>query len=370
MTSARNIGLWLLLCLCGCPASLVRELSRAPVTRSRRATHRQGNGQHDFDFLIGKWRTHISRLERPLAHSEKWIRMDGTVQVRKVWQEGADLGEVEARGSSGRFEGLTLRLYDPQTQQWRLYFANSKNGVLAQPMIGEFKHGVGEFYDQETFDGRAIYVRNLYSNITANSFRFEQAFSDDGAKRWETNWVATFTREGRAEREREGTWTGAQPGQHDFDFNFGTWKTHVSRLVHPLSGSNVWAEYDGISVVGRVWKGRASLLELEAKGKAGRIEGVGLRLYNRQAHEWSLNWASGADGIMEQAMIGEFQHGTGEFYDQEIYEGRAIFVRNGFSDITSNSSRFEQAFSEDGGRTWETNWVMTFRRMKQAAGAS
>jgi hypothetical protein len=159
--------------------------------------------------------------------------------------------------------------------------------------------------------------------------------------------------------------TAAQrDGQYDFDFNIGTWKTHVSRLLHPLTGSTAWSEYEGISVVRKVWNGRANLLELKADGPVGHIEGVGLRLYNSQSHQWSLNWASSNDGTMNQPMIGEFKNGRGEFFDQEPFNGRAIYVRNSFSDITPDSCRFEQAFSDDGGKTWETNWVMTFTRMK------
>ncbi len=153
-------------------------------------------------------------------------------------------------------------------------------------------------------------------------------------------------------------------GQYDFDFEMGTWKTHVSRLVHPLTGSTTWVEYEGLSVVRKVWDGRASLFELEVDGPAGHIEGVGLRLYNPQSHQWSLNWANSGDGTMNQPMIGEFKNGRGEFYDQETFNGRAIYARNGFSEITPNSSRFEQAFSADGGKTWETNWVMTFTRVQ------
>jgi hypothetical protein len=153
-------------------------------------------------------------------------------------------------------------------------------------------------------------------------------------------------------------------GQHDFDFNFGIWKTHISRLRNPLTGSTAWAEYDGISVVRKVWDGRASLFELEADGTAGHIEGVGLRLFNPQSHQWSLNWANSSMGTLGQPMIGEFKDGRGEFFDQEPFSGRTIFVRNGFSNITRDSSRFEQAFSDDGGKTWETNWIMTFIRMK------
>lgn len=151
-------------------------------------------------------------------------------------------------------------------------------------------------------------------------------------------------------------------GQHDFDFNFGTWKTHVSRLVHPLTSSTTWTEYDGVSVIRKVWNGKASLFELEVEGPAGHIEGVGLRLYNPQSHQWNLNWANSSVGMLDGGMIGEFKDGRGEFYGEDTFNGRKILVRNGFSDITPNSSRFEQAFSADGGKTWETNWIMTFTR--------
>jgi hypothetical protein len=111
-----------------------------------------------------------------------------------------------------------------------------------------------------------------------------------------------------------------------------------------------------------VWNGRASIFELEVSGPAGAIEGVGLRLYNPEAKQWSLNWANSRENELGVPMIGEFKNGRGDFVDQEPYDGRAIFVRNGFSAITDNASRFEQAFSADGGKTWETNWIMTFER--------
>lgn len=155
----------------------------------------------------------------------------------------------------------------------------------------------------------------------------------------------------------------AEPdGQHDFDFNFGTWKTHVKRLVHPLSGSTTWTEYDGVSVVRKVWDGRASLFELEVQGPAGHIEGLGLRLYNPKSHQWNLNWTNSTVGVLDGAMIGEFKDGHGDFYGTDTFNDRSILVRNGFSQITADSSHFEQAFSTDGGKTWETNWVMTFTR--------
>ena len=151
--------------------------------------------------------------------------------------------------------------------------------------------------------------------------------------------------------------TTAQPrdGQHDFDFEIGTWKTHVKRRVKPLTGSNTWVEMDGITTVKKVLNGRANLVELIADGSSGHFEGLSLRLYNPQSGQWSLNFSNAADGTLAQPTIGSFKDGRGEFFDQETYNGRAIFVRFVISDITPDSIHFEQSFSDDGGKTWEVN---------------
>jgi len=108
-------------------------------------------------------------------------------------------------------------------------------------------------------------------------------------------------------------------GQKDFDFEIGTWKTHLKRLLNPLSGSTKWVEYEGTTVVRRVWNGRANLVELVVDGPAGHFEGLSLRLYNPQSRQWSLNFASINGGVMTAPTIGEFKNGRGEFYNQETY---------------------------------------------------
>jgi hypothetical protein len=183
--------------------------------------------------------------------------------------------------------------------------------------------------------------------------------------------VALLALQGSAQQNSKASKTNSpqaptqRDGQHDFDFEIGTWKTHLSRLLHPLTGSTTWVEYEGTSVVRKVWNGSANLLELEAGGPAGHFEGLSLRLYNPQAHQWSLNFANSRAGILSQPTIGEFKNGRGEFFDQETYNGRTIFVRFIISDITPNSCHFEQAFSDDGGKTWEVNWIATDTRMKE-----
>src|SRR5215207_5555305 len=121
--------------------------------------------------------------------------------------------------------------------------------------------------------------------------------------------------------------SGNRDGQADFDFEIGTWKTQLRRLLRPLSGSTTWVEYEGTTVVRKVWNGRANLVELVAGGPAGHFEGLSLRLYNPQSRQWSLNFAGGNSGAMSPPVIGEFKNGRGEFYGRETFNGRAIFVR-------------------------------------------
>ena len=154
----------------------------------------QRDGQHDFDFEIGVWRTQLKRLVKPLTGSTTWVEYEGTTRVTKVMDGRANLVELKATGPTATFAGMSLRLYNPQSRQWSLNFANVNAGVLAVPAIGEFKNGRGEFYNQDTFNGRSILVRFVISDITQSSCRFEQSFSDDGGKTWELNWIAIDTR--------------------------------------------------------------------------------------------------------------------------------------------------------------------------------
>lgn len=198
MPASRNLSLYIAMSLLVCCASLTgsaQPSKDASQTKPQPAAA-QRDGQRDFDFEIGSWKTKLSRRLRPLTGSNTWVQYEGTTVVRKVWDGRANLVELEVEGPSGRIEGLSLRLYNPEARQWSLNFSNSASGTLTPPVIGEFKNGRGEFYGQETLNGRAILVRFVISDITRDSCHFEQAFSDDGGKTWEVNWVATDTRAG------------------------------------------------------------------------------------------------------------------------------------------------------------------------------
>jgi hypothetical protein len=156
----------------------------------------------------------------------------------------------------------------------------------------------------------------------------------------------------------------ARDGQHDFDWEFGKWNTNLWRLKQPLSGSNEWVEYDGTTIVRKIWDGRANLVELEVDGPT-HIEALNLRLYNPETRKWSLNFASSKGGTLGPPTIGEFKNGRGEFYDQEDFNGRPVLVRFIISDIKPESCKFEQSFSTDGGKTWEVNWIAIDTRVKE-----
>jgi hypothetical protein len=155
------------------------------------------DGRHDFDFEIGDWTTHLKRLQRPLSGSTMWVDYEGTTNVRGVLNGRANLAELVVQGPAGRIEGAALRLYDPQSRQWTLNFFNIADGKLTPPMFGEFQKDSGVFHGQDTFNGRSILVRFVITRLTADSYRFEQAFSADAGQTWEPNWIATDTRRSR-----------------------------------------------------------------------------------------------------------------------------------------------------------------------------
>ncbi len=367
MRTTRGIGilvrLGVLMSLTVPQPARARPAQSVIAPRSERTNDRR-DGQHDFDFNLGTWKTHVSRLEHPLAGSTTWVEYDGIARVGKVWDGRANLLELEVDGPAGRIEGAGLRLYNAESRQWSLNWVNSRDGVLQEPMIGGFENGRGEFYDSELFDGRLILSRNSFSHITPTSSRFEQAFSADGGKTWETNWVMTFTR--AQDEASSGHGPALADVSHDFDWDFGARKVRAKRLINPLSDSASWTPLTGTVVVRKVWGGRANLAEVEFDGPSGHIEILALRVYNPTSRQWSLSFSRVGSGTLRTPMFGEFKDGRGEFYSQDAYRGRATLMRFVFSSLSPDSGRSEQAFSADGGKTWETNWINKYTRVRTA----
>jgi hypothetical protein len=155
------------------------------------------DGQHDFDFLLGSWKIHLKRMVQPLSGSHEWVEFDGTVVCKKVWDGKGEIEEfsVDAPDKNIHILGLALRLYNPASHQWSIYWANAAKGAIGgPPVVGEFKDGHGEFYDQEEINGRVIFTRYAWSRINTPTPHFEQAYSDDGGQTWEVNWITDQTK--------------------------------------------------------------------------------------------------------------------------------------------------------------------------------
>jgi hypothetical protein len=163
--------------------------------RAAHATPQPRDGSHDFDWEVGLWKTHLRALKQKADGTTAWVTYDGTSDVISIWNCRADMVQLDVVGPDGRhLHAINLRLYDPDSHQWSLNFSNAAAGVMGVPSIGEFRNGVGAFYDQESLGGRQVFIRGVWSNITATSAHFAQSVSDDGGKTWTLNWVADDTR--------------------------------------------------------------------------------------------------------------------------------------------------------------------------------
>jgi len=358
----------ILLCiLWGQPESSFSQ--NAPAATETPSSHGNGSrdGSHDFDFNVGVWHTHIRRILDPFSSSSETIELNGTVTIRKVWDGRAFLEEIEADGPKGHWEGLSLFLYNAESHQWSQSFLNSKTPSLS-PLVGSFKDGRGELFQQDTFHDKSILVRGIWSGITPNEHHYEEDYSNDGGKTWVLSLVATKTRE-QLESTSDVA-AGAEPRSdapegHEFDFDLGTWKTHSSRLLHPLTSSTTWVELDGLTVVKKVWNGRANLAEYKASGSTGTVQLLSLRWFNPATHEWNIDFATPNVGTLRIPGVGQFKNGRADFYDYEPINGRSVLVRFSIWPTGADTAQSEQAFSEDGGKTWEVNWITRYSRVRE-----
>ena len=150
------------------------------------------DGQHDFDLLAGTWKAHTKYRAHLFVGSDPWIESDGTETFQKLW-DGAMLELSEGATANGPV-GLMLYTYNPQSQQWYVYFASRKDGKIGPPNVGEFRNGQGEFFVQDTLNGKSLLNRYVWSQTTSNSPHFEESWSSDGGRTWDLVRIVDLAR--------------------------------------------------------------------------------------------------------------------------------------------------------------------------------
>jgi hypothetical protein len=345
-------------CLLACVAAIAWRPSTAAGAAGADAE------QHAFDFHFGTWRTHILSRRRGSSGAAEWVRMTGTVIDQPLWHGRANLEKIEASGPAGHFQGLTLFLYSPKSGQWSQQFASSSDGIVEEPVYGDFANGRGVFYGWSGSDGRKVLERDTWSAITPDSYHFEIASSADGGKSWVTSFIAQLTRLKKAPEYDTAHAAGNGPEQ-DFEFNMGSWKTDIRAATSPLSSPGSWSHLQGTHVVYRVWDDWADIGQLEVDGPQGHIEYMALRLYDRETRQWRVYFANGKSGTLEPPMVGEFKDGVGTFVGLDDMDGKSVLIRNVWSGITARSCHQDWAVSVDGGKTWVPTWISTDTRQGQ-----
>ena len=177
-------------------ADVLAEFPNSQASANKSSATR-ANGSHDFDFLIGDWKAHVRRLPERLKGSNVWVEYNGISNHKKLLDSNANFEEfdVSTPDKKLRIKAQTLRLYNPESHQWSIYLLDLDKGTLdLPPVVGQFNGKRGEFYNQQTWEGRAVLVRYVWLDISPQSSRMEQSFSGDGGKTWEVNWICELSR--------------------------------------------------------------------------------------------------------------------------------------------------------------------------------
>lgn len=325
------------------------------------------DGAHDFDFLFATFHVANRVLEKRLVGSTEWTTFEATNTARPLLGGLGNIDEYRPKTWRPGYVGSALRLFNPKTKRWSIYWMDSKRGVIDPPVIGAFRDNVGIFEGEDEWGGRPIRVRFTWTRLSPNAARWEQAFSADEGKTWETNWIMEMTRNGAARQGGSTSTTSlnSTEGARDFDFLLGE-----SRIVHRILGSqsNPSEEQTGFEEIAfgsPILDGLGVINEFRPQKEKPGYRRVALQLFNPVAQTWSLVSADSQRGVLEPALAGSFHGQVGVFEGRRTYQGNLVTVRCRYTRLGQNFGQAEQAFSVDQGKTWETNETIEFSSPSQ-----
>ena len=362
---AGALGSALLMTSCCMPA-------RAAVASAPQAAPQVRDGSHDFDFFYGSWVLHNRRLKAPVLSSNDWAQFDATDVARPL---PGGLGNEDLYQTSypkKGFVGLTVRLYDRAHDLWRIYWIDNlkSHGDAGEPNVGRWHGNVGIFDEHLMVEGKPAIDRYIWTRYGAESkitAHFEESLSVDGGKTWKLIFLNDIIRAtpaaaasgSAADAGAAPAVAGVRDGSHDFDFEYGKWRMPNHRLVKRLAGSHQWADFVSCDE-GEPLPGIGDQDVFRTSYWPGFV-GVTVRTYDPQSGLWRLYWFDNrfSNGVMEPPVMGRFHGDTGVFEGNDTFNGKPVVVRF-FWKVNPRGSKvvakWRQAFSPDGGKTWEVNW--------------
>lgn len=351
---------------CSIPMSAQAASAPTDVPQAR-------DGSHDFDFFYGSWLMHNRRLRPPVLSSHDWAKFDSTDEARPL---PGGLGNEDFYRSSypeKGFVGMTIRLYDRATGLWRIYWIDNlkSHGDAGAPNVGRWRGNVGIFDERLMVQGKPAIDRYTWTRLGDHSkaaAHFEESLSMDGGKTWKVVFVNDVIRSApMAGSSDSGTADIPQPavakvrdGSHDFDFLYGKWRMPNHRLVKRLAGAHEWADFVTCDEANPLPGGLGDMDVFHANYWPDFV-GITVRTYDPRTGLWRLYWVDNrfAHGAMEPPVVGKFNGNVGVFEGNDTYDGKPIVARFIWTLNPKGSAvvaRWQQAFSTDGGKTWEVNW--------------
>jgi hypothetical protein len=311
-------------------------------------------GKHGFDFLDGEWR---ARHRKMVGTNLEWVSFEGTVSHQALMGGIANVEEYVLDSPDGSYRALNLRAYDQETDTWSIWWLDQRfpEGPIGPPVQGRFENGIGTFYAAYDQDGKQMRMRFIWSGITGTSAKWEKAISSDNGKTWQPTWFIDL------ERAPLPALPAGNSNKSQFNFLDGEWQ--VQHRYLRAKNSEVWVEASGTVSHREYGNGWANVEDYVIDRPGGRNHAVAMRAYNPKDGQWCIWWLDGRHTTdIEDPMKGRFENGIGIFHGFTMLDGKRTPVRFKWSGTESAAPRWEQAFSYDDGKTWETNWVMQFRR--------
>lgn len=315
--------------------------------------------EKDWNWLTGNWDVWHRRLKKRLAGNDEWDEFAGK---SAFWHTLGGLGNIDdnlLHLPAGTYRAVSLRAFDPQTRKWAIWWLDGRTAAqLEPPVMGGFTGDGGEFIGTDTFEEKPVLVRFRWHEVHGKRPHWDQAFSPDGGKNWETNWRNYFTRTSATASPIPRV-EGPAPAQvSDWSFLLGRWRVRNRRRT--AGGS--WEEFDSQLTNRPLMGGLGNFGDNVFHSPAGTYRGVSVRAWDASTTQWRSFWLDGRKpAFIGGSIAGTFEDGLGTLIGEDIIDGRKVRLRSQWSRTATKSPRWEQAVSSDG-LNWETNWSADFER--------